>query len=101
MDTSTPDNHTWDAEVRGTIIRKHEKMAGHVCNDNNVDAMYIDTRRVEDDIPWHETGEIMTKNTPTFGSLCINKNNAVINKVIFNTFHTLVLILDSRCRFFT
>ena len=66
VDTSTPDNHTWDAEVRGTILRKHKVLAQHVCNDNNVDAMYIDTRRVEDDIPWHETGELMTKNTPTY-----------------------------------
>ena len=64
MDVSTPDNGTWDAEVRGNIIRKNPELVKHVCNDNTVDAMYIDTRRVEDDVPFHETGEIMTKNTP-------------------------------------
>ena len=26
-----------------------------------LDSMYIDTRRVEDDKPWHETGELITK----------------------------------------
>ena len=36
----------------------------HVCNDNLIDAMYIDTRRVEDDMPVQETGETITKNTP-------------------------------------
>ena len=64
VDVSTPDNGTWDAEVRGAIIRKNKALIKHVCNDNLVDAMYIDTRRVEDDVPWHETGEILTKNTP-------------------------------------
>lgn len=64
VDTTTPDNGTWDAEVRGSIIRQNKALIKHVCNDNLVDAMYIDTRRVEDDVPWHETGEIMTKNTP-------------------------------------
>lgn len=64
VDTSTPDNGTWDAEVRGTILRKNKVLSKHICNDNLVDAMYIDTRRVEDDMPWHETGELITKNTP-------------------------------------
>jgi len=28
------------------------------------DAMFIDSRRRSDDVPWDETGEIITKNTP-------------------------------------
>ena len=64
VDTTSPQNDTWDAEVRGKIVQKHKDLAQHVCNDNNVDAMYIDMRRVEDDVPWHETGELITKNTP-------------------------------------
>ena len=63
---STPNNDTWDAEVRGTIIRKNKKLSKHVCGDNTVDTMYIDTRTVLDDIPWDETGELLTKNTPMY-----------------------------------
>jgi len=37
--------------------------------------MFIDARRRKDDRPWDETNEIITKNTPTFGFLCIQKNN--------------------------
>ena len=64
VDTTTPDNGTWDAEVRGSILKRNPELIKHVCNDNTVDAMYIDTRRVEDDLPVQETGELITKNTP-------------------------------------
>ena len=66
MDTQTPDNSTWDAEERGLIAHKSKIQAGHVCGGNKLEAMYIDTRRVSDDKPWHETGELMTKNTPLY-----------------------------------
>ena len=39
------------------------------------DAIAIDARRREDDVPWDETGEVITKNTPFFGFLCVQKNN--------------------------
>jgi hypothetical protein len=81
VDTTTPNKNTWDAEVRGTIIKKNPKLMKHVCNDNLIDAMYIDTRRVEDDKPVQETGELITKNTPNFGFLCVNKNNEPKNKL--------------------
>ena len=64
MDTQTPDNGTWDAEERGLISYKFKVQAGHICGGNKLAAMYIDTRRVADAVPWHETGELLTKNTP-------------------------------------
>ena len=64
VDTQTPDNGTWDAEERGSIGKMSKILSGHVCGGNKLEAMYIDTRRVDDDVPWHETGELMTKNTP-------------------------------------
>ena len=39
------------------------------------DAIAIDARRREDDTPWDETREVITKNTPFFGFLCMHKNN--------------------------
>ena len=99
VDTQTPDNSTWDAEERGLIAHKSKIQAGHVCGGNKLEAMYIDTRRVSDDKPWHETGELMTKNTPLYefeviwylpftmsfslryGVLCVNKNNKLFNTV--------------------
>ena len=39
------------------------------------DAIAIDARRREDDTPWDETREVITKNTPFFGLLCMQKNN--------------------------
>ena len=66
VDTQTPDNSTWDAEERGLIAHKSKIQAGHVCGGNKLEAMYIDTRRVSDDKPWHETGELLTKNTPLY-----------------------------------
>ena len=46
-----------------------------VCGAKPFNAMFIDSRRRKDDRPWDETNEIITKNTPTFGFLCIQKNN--------------------------
>ena len=63
-DTQTPDNSTWDVEERGQIIAKNQPLSKHVCGGNKLDAMYIDTRTVEEDIPWHEVNQLMTKNTP-------------------------------------
>ena len=39
------------------------------------DAIAIDSRRRDDDTPWDETKELITKNTPFFGFLCMQKNN--------------------------
>jgi hypothetical protein len=43
--------------------------------------MYIDARRRKDDRPWDETNEVITKNTPTYGFLCINKNNILYRRL--------------------
>lgn len=74
----SPRADTWDAEDRATALNSEYKR--HVCGGNIFDAMYIDARTREDDIPWDETGEIITKNTPSYGFLCINKNNKPFNK---------------------
>ena len=65
-DTQTPDNSTWDVEERGQIIAKSKNniLSKHVCGGNKLDAMYIDTRTVDEDVPWHEVNQLMTKNTP-------------------------------------
>ena len=63
-DTQTPDNSTWDVEERGQIIAKNSPLSKHVCGGNKLDAMYIDTRTVDEDVPWHEVNQLMTKNTP-------------------------------------
>jgi hypothetical protein len=36
-----------------------------VCKMARFGALYVDARRVKDDLPWDETGEVITKNTPT------------------------------------
>ncbi|TRY69476.1 hypothetical protein TCAL_03259 [Tigriopus californicus] len=74
----SPRSDTWDAEDRATALTTKYKR--HVCGGNIFDAVYIDARTREDDIPWDETGEIITKNTPSYGFLCINKNNKPFNK---------------------
>ena len=57
----------------------------------------IDARRRKDDLPWDETGEVITKNTPFYGFLCINKNNKYANqkcsdyKVRINGFRCCIL----------
>jgi hypothetical protein len=47
-----------------------------VCGAKPFNAMYIDARRRKDDRPWDETNEVITKNTPTYGFLCINKTTS-------------------------
>ncbi len=37
-----------------------------MCGSNLFDAMFVDARRRSDDLPWDETGEWITKNTPWF-----------------------------------
>lgn len=66
---SRPNANTWDIEDRGSSIKsskRNEKMLlKHKCGPDKYSAMFIDTRRVEDDLPWDETGESILKNTPT------------------------------------
>ena len=52
-----------------------------VCGAKPFNAMFIDARRRKDDRPWDETNEIITKNTPTYGFLCIQKNNIPFGKL--------------------
>ena len=61
-----PRKNTWDLEMRSLAFQKRGKKIykQHVCGDKVSNAMYIDTRRIKDDIPWDETGEYITKNTP-------------------------------------
>ena len=60
-----PHKNTWDLEMRSLAFRGRKKMfKKHVCGDKLSDAMYIDVRRIKDDIPWDETGEYITKITP-------------------------------------
>ena len=35
------------------------------CKMAKMSAVYIDARRIKDDLPWDETGDLITKNTPT------------------------------------
>lgn len=74
-----PQPDTWDGEDRASAIKN--KLGKHVCGSKPFSAMYIDARRRSDDIPWDETGEIITKNTPLYGFLCINKNNHPFKKL--------------------
>ena len=43
-------------------------MKKHVCGDAKMDAMFIDARTLEKDVPWDETSDYLgggiTKNTP-------------------------------------
>ena len=60
-----PRRNTWDLEMRSLAFqRKKKHYKKHVCGDKVSNAMYIDSRRIEDDLPWDETGEYITKNTP-------------------------------------
>ncbi len=34
------------------------------CKLARFSALYVDARRIKDDLPWDETGELITKNTP-------------------------------------
>lgn len=55
-------------------------MKQSTCKGSNLAPQFIDARTVKDDTPWHETGELITKITPTYGFYCDNKNNEVIGK---------------------
>ena len=94
-----PGPGSWDAEDRATIAAVAKgKLKKHVCGDKGgfllsisanmklipffhaqvFDAIAIDARRREDDVPWDETKEVITKNTPFFGFLCMQKNNDLV-----------------------
>jgi hypothetical protein len=57
------------------------KLKFKVCGAKPFNAMFIDSRRRKDDRPWDETLEVITKNTPTYGFLCINNNNILYGKL--------------------
>ena len=61
---SFPNMNTWDLEMRALALEERKVYRNHVCGDQIANAMYIDARRIIDDIPWDETGEYITKNTP-------------------------------------
>jgi len=75
-----PLKDTWDAEIRphmthGTKDAPGFKLfRGHACGYGVFDAMYIDARRISDGKAASETNEVITKNTPAYGFLCVNKN---------------------------
>jgi hypothetical protein len=48
----------------GTATKAKSLYTKHACGAHVHSAMYIDTRRISDDKPWHETDMIITKNTP-------------------------------------
>lgn len=75
----TPQTDTWDGEDRAHAIEYGTPE--HVCGGSIFNAMYIDSRTREEDTPWDETGQIITKNTPFYGFLCLNKNNKPYNKL--------------------
>ena len=50
--------------MRSLALDDRKTFRKHVCGDTIANAMYIDARRIIDDIPWDETGEYITKNTP-------------------------------------
>ena len=61
---SFPSTNTWDLEMRSLALDDRKIFRNHVCGDQIANAMYIDARRIIDDIPWDETGEYITKITP-------------------------------------
>jgi len=75
-----PNKDTWDAEIRvhmtyGTKDAPGRKnFRGHACGTGIFDAMYVLAMRIKDGKPATETGEVITKYTPAYGFLCINKN---------------------------
>ena len=50
--------------MRSLALDDRKTFRKHVCGDQIANAMYIDARRIIDDIPWDETGEYITKVTP-------------------------------------
>lgn len=63
VSNDAPQPDTWDAEDRASAI-KSKVLSKHVCGGDPYDAMYIDARTVSDDLPWDETGQMISKNTP-------------------------------------
>ena len=61
---SFPYANTWDIEMRAIALRKKKVYRHHACGEDINSAMYIDVRTREDDIPWDETDEYITKITP-------------------------------------
>ncbi len=55
-------------------------MKKSTCDLSRFSALYIDARRVNDDTPWDETGEKITKISPTYGFYCDNRNNEALGK---------------------
>ena len=58
-----------DIELRTKIYAAGKrKLKKHVCGDVKLDAMFIDARTMEEDLPWDETDDFksggITKNTP-------------------------------------
>lgn len=78
VSNDSPQPDTWDAEDRAGAIAAGTP--NQVCGSDLYAAMFIDARRVSDDLPWSETGEFITKATPWYGFLCINKNNQWLKK---------------------
>jgi len=73
----------WDANIRSTMVWGSKgRLAGdklkmfkeHACGAGRYDAQYIDSRTIKDNVPCGETGQLITKNTPAFGFLCMNDN---------------------------
>ncbi len=62
VSNETPQPDTWDGEDRASAIKSG--LSKHVCGGKPFDAMYIDARKRNDDTPWNEAKEIITKNTP-------------------------------------
>ena len=58
------------------------------CKLSRFSAVYIDARRVSDDLPWDETGEIITKNTPMYDILYIKTS---LTNLVTHQAPTLVL----------
>ena len=47
---------------------RNKKIRKHICGNGKMDAMFIDARTMDNDVPWDETqdykDDIITKNTP-------------------------------------
>ncbi|CAB4055362.1 unnamed protein product [Lepeophtheirus salmonis] len=71
LSNSYPKEH--EQEDRASLSKTGYKK--HVCGPPIFNSMFIDARRRKDDIPFYETGEKLTKVTPTYGLLCSNVNN--------------------------
>ena len=61
---SFPSANTWDIEMRAIALSRKKVYRHHACGEDINSAMYIDVRTREDDIPWDETDEYITKITP-------------------------------------